>query len=116
MKRVTLLAIMVTLLLVASLTVFAAGAQEEEEAPAVSGDWGSIDWQQFKGTRLNVLATAMPVAEIYKEHISQFEALTGIKVNIELLNDGDRRKKQIVDFSSGTGEYDVGNIGHSNRE
>ena len=79
-------------------------------------DWGNIDWQQFKGTELNVLATAMPVSEVYKKRIEKFEALTGIKVNFELLNDVDRRKKQIVDFSSGMGEYDVGNIGHSNRE
>jgi multiple sugar transport system substrate-binding protein len=79
-------------------------------------EWGKIDWQQFKGTKLNVLATAMPVSEVYKKRIEKFEALTGIKVNFELLNDVDRRKKQIVDFSSGMGEYDLGNIGFSNRE
>lgn len=79
-------------------------------------EWGNIDWQQFKGTELNVLATAMPVSEVYKQRIEKFEALTGIKVNFELLNDVDRRKKQLVDFSSGMGEYDVGNIGFSNRE
>ncbi|GAK56635.1 putative sugar ABC transporter, periplasmic component [Candidatus Vecturithrix granuli] len=78
--------------------------------------WGNIDWQQFKGTELNVLATAMPVSEVYKKRIEKFEELTGIKVNFELLNDVDRRKKQLVDFSSGMGEYDLGNIGFSNRE
>lgn len=79
-------------------------------------EWGSIDWQQFKGTELNVLATAMPVAEVYKKRIEKFEELTGIQVNFELLNDVDRKKKQLVDFSSGMGEYDLGNIGFSNRE
>jgi multiple sugar transport system substrate-binding protein len=85
-------------------------------APAVAEGWGNIDWQQFKGSEISVLMTSMPVAEIYKKHIGEFEDLTGIKVNLELLNDVDRRKKQIVDFSSGTAEYDVGNIGFSNRE
>ena len=37
-------------------------------APAASaqdGDWGNIDWKQFEGESLNVLATAMPVSEVY---------------------------------------------------
>jgi multiple sugar transport system substrate-binding protein len=84
--------------------------------PETAGEWGNIDWKQFAGTTLNVLATSMPVAETYKSHVAEFEELTGIKVNFELLNDVDRRKKQLVDFSSGMAEYDVGNIGFSNRE
>ena len=42
---------------------------------AKAEDWGKIDWQQFKGTKLNVLATAMPVSEVYKKRIEKFEAL-----------------------------------------
>ena len=79
-------------------------------------NWGNINWKQFAGTELNVIATSMPVSEVYKLKLSQFEELTGIKVNYQLFEDTDRRKKQIVDFSSGIGEFDVGNIGHSNRE
>jgi multiple sugar transport system substrate-binding protein len=85
-------------------------------AQTPQADWGNIDWQQAKGTALNVLATSMPVAEVYKKRIAEFEELTGIKVNFELLNDVDRKKKQLVDFSSGMAEYDLGNIGFSNRE
>ena len=47
-------------------------------------DWGNIDWQQAKGTTLSVLATSMPVAEVYKARIAKFEELTGIKVNFEM--------------------------------
>jgi multiple sugar transport system substrate-binding protein len=83
---------------------------------AAGGDWGNIDWKQFAGTTLNVIATEMPVSQVYKAKLSEFEELTGIKINFQLFEDSDRRKKQIVDFSSGTGEFDVGNIGHSNRE
>lgn len=83
---------------------------------ADESNWGNIDWMQFKGTQLNVLATSMPVSEVYKSKIAEFEELTGIKVNFELLNDVDRKKKQLVDYASGMGEYDVANVGFSNRE
>jgi multiple sugar transport system substrate-binding protein len=86
------------------------------EASSTTEGWGNIDWKQFEGKEISVLMTSMPVAEVYKAHVAEFEELTGIKVNMELLNDVDRRKKQIVDFSSGAGEYDLGNIGFSNRE
>ncbi|HNS50203.1 MAG TPA: sugar ABC transporter substrate-binding protein [Anaerolineae bacterium] len=86
------------------------------EELATPSEWGNINWKQFEGTTLNVLATSMPVAETYKSHVGEFEELTGITVNFELLNDVDRRKKQLVDFSSGMAEYDVSNIGFSNRE
>lgn len=80
------------------------------------GDWGAIDWQQFKGSTLNVLATAMPVSEVYAPAIAGFEELTGIKVNFTQLNDTDRKNAQLVDFQGGTGEYCVSNVGISNRE
>ena len=83
---------------------------------AKADDWGKIDWKQFSGTQLHVLATQMPVAGVYKGVIDQFEKQTGIKVDFELLNDTDRKNRQLVDFSSHTGEYDVSNIGFSNRE
>ena len=35
-----------------------------------SGDWGGIDWRQFQGTTLNVLATAMPVSDVYASAIA----------------------------------------------
>jgi len=94
----------------------AAQPAAQAPAPATAGEWGNIDWQQAKGTKLNVLATAMPVSEVYKKRIAKFQEMTGITVNFELQNDVDRRKKQLVDFSSHMAEYDVGNIGFSNRE
>ena len=87
--------------------------------PAVSaqdGDWGTIDWKQFEGESLNVLATAMPVSEVYAGVIDQFEELTGISVNFEMMNDTDRKNTQLLDFGGGTGDWDVSNVGISNRE
>jgi multiple sugar transport system substrate-binding protein len=98
----------------APATAAPATAAPATAAPAAG--WGNIDWQQFKGTTLNVLMTAMPVADIYKAVIPDFESLTGMKVNFSALNDGDRKKAQLVDFSGGTGQYDVSNVGLANRE
>ena len=97
-------------------TAAPATAAPATESAAPQGAWGNIDWQQFKGTTLNVLMTAMPVADIYKAAIADFEAMTGIKVKFTAMNDGDRLKAQLVDFSGGTGQYDVSNVGLSNRE
>lgn len=83
---------------------------------AAPGGWGNINWQQFKGTTINALNLDMPVANAYKEFYPEFEKLTGIKLNMELLNETDRRKKALIDFSSHMGEYDVQSIGFSNRE
>ena len=118
MRRGIVIFLTVVAVLATPALLFAGGGQEQKAgaAPAASGNWGTINWQQFKGKTLNVLITSMPVAEVYKKQIAAFEALTGMKVNFELLNDTDRRKTQIVDFSSHMGEYDLGNIGFSNRE
>ena len=87
-------------------------------APAASAqdDWGNIDWKQFEGESLNVLATAMPVSEVYEGVIGQFEELTGISVNFQMMNDTDRKNTQLLDFQGGTGDWDVSNVGISNRE
>lgn len=80
------------------------------------GDWGDIDWRQFEGESINVLATAMPVSEVYAGVIDQFTELTGIDVNFEMMNDTDRKNTQLLDFQGGTGDWDVSNVGISNRE
>ena len=85
-------------------------------AIAQDGEWGDIDWRQFEGETLNVLATAMPVSEVYAGVIGEFEELTGIDVNFEQMNDTDRKNTQLLDFQGGTGDWDVSNVGISNRE
>lgn len=91
--------------------------EEPQEAEAVeAGEYGNIDWTQFSGTTLTVLCTAMPVSEIYKKYIPEFEEMTGITVKFEMLSDGDRKSAQLVDFKAGSSKYDVSNVGISNRE
>jgi ABC-type glycerol-3-phosphate transport system substrate-binding protein len=111
MRTVTTARAGVVLAVLALATSLAPAASAQSE-----GDWGNIDWRQFEGTTLNVLATAMPVSEVYAPAIAGFEDLTGIKVNFTQLNDTDRKNAQLVDFQGGTGEYCVSNVGISNRE
>lgn len=88
--------------------VFIVFAQEKE--------WGSINWQQFKGTTISVTAPASIHTDVYVKVIPQFEALTGIKVNFEQLADVDRKKKNLIDFSTHMGEYDVTSVGIGYRD
>ena len=88
----------------------------EETGDTAPGEYGTIDWKQFSGETLTVLCTAMPVSEVYEDLIAEFEELTGIKVEWEMLNDTDRKNAQLVDFNAGSGKYDVSNVGISNRE
>lgn len=90
--------------------VFASGAQAE--------DWGNIDWQQFKGTRLRAINIPMVVSDYgyIPERLGDFEKLTGMKVDIELVPTDALREKLLVDFAAGMGEYDVPSVGFASRE
>jgi multiple sugar transport system substrate-binding protein len=105
-----------TRVMVATVVLTLAAAISPAANAQSDGDWGNIDWRQFEGQTLNVLATAMPVSDVYAPAIAAFEDLTGITVNFTQLNDTDRKNAQLVDFQGGTGEYCVSNVGISNRE
>jgi maltose-binding protein MalE len=132
--RILMVPPLCALLLFLAATAFAAGKQESgtpagqpsagtQEAGKPAGqpaaavkEWGNINWQQFQGSRINVIATSTTMGRTYAKFIEQFEALTGTKVQYELFNDADRKKKQVVDFVSGMAEYDLGFVAFSNRE
>ncbi len=67
----------------------------------------TFDWQAYKGEELNLLLNQHPLAETLKANISEFETLTGIKVNIETLPEGDYMTKITTELQSGTGSYDM---------
>ena len=91
-------------------------AEEVVEEEAAPSEWGNIDWKQFAGTEISAIMLDMPISLVYKPYVAEFEELTGIKVNWEELNETDRKKKVLVDFASGTAEYDVVSIGIADRE
>lgn len=67
----------------------------------------AFDWQAYKGQELNLLLNQHPLADTLKANIGEFETLTGIKVNIETLPEGDYMTKITTELQSGTGSYDM---------
>ena len=66
-----------------------------------------FDWQQFKGTAIEVNLVKSPLADILQAHEKEFEALTGIKVGSEQIPDQQQRPKVAVEFASGRPSFDV---------
>lgn len=71
----------------------------------------NIDWRQFEGSHLSVLADAQAGFNALYQQVPIFEALTGIKVEFDSVEQAAMRKKREVDLSAGSGIYDVFPIG-----
>ena len=71
--------------------LFAGGSQEQKAGAAsgANGNWGNINWQQFKVKTLNVLITSMPVAEVYKKQIAAFDTEANVAETGQVLSVGD---------------------------
>ena len=85
---------------------------------AYAADWGNIDWQQFAGTKLKAINIPMVVSDYgyTRERLRDFEKLTGMKIDIELVSTDALRQKLLVDFAAGRGEYDISSVGFASRE
>lgn len=66
-----------------------------------------FDWQQAKGTRLDVLLPKTPRYELLKAAEGEFTALTGIEISSELIPEQQQRQKMLIEFSSGRPTFDV---------
>lgn len=71
----------------------------------------NIDWQQFKGTQLTVLADAQPAFMALKPYLPVFEQLTGIKIGYITVEQSEMRKRRDLDLGTQGGVYDVVPIG-----
>lgn len=76
------------------------------QATAVKAVAG-FDWKRYKGTTLNALLVVAQYTNIRKEHLQEFEDLTGIKVNADIVPEQQQRQKQIIEFTSGNPSFDV---------
>lgn len=66
-----------------------------------------VDMRQFEGTTLDLLYAEISFIPGLKQLVPEFEALTGIKVNIETLSEAAARQKAQVESASGSGAFDV---------
>jgi multiple sugar transport system substrate-binding protein len=63
--------------------------------------------QPYKGTRLAVLMEGHPTTDGIQALLPEFTAATGIEVELEVVPESDITAKMLLEFSSGSGRYDV---------
>ncbi len=70
-----------------------------------------INWRQFEGSNLSVIADKQRSFRKLKPLLPIFEELTGIKVGFLLVEQEEMRANRELDFSSKAGVYDVVPVG-----
>ena len=98
--------VLVLLMLLLAFALFASGQQAEESEKSVIEEF---DWRMFEGTNL---VACFPNhghynAAIDAGVIEDFEALTGINVEIDLLQYIKMHDKQVLEITKPAGDYDV---------
>jgi multiple sugar transport system substrate-binding protein len=76
-------------------------------ALASAGEAAQFNWQQFKGTQLRVLLNKHPWQVAIEPRLKEFEALTGMKLVVEVYPEDQFRAKTSVELQSGAGSIDV---------
>ncbi|ARO33660.1 sugar ABC transporter substrate-binding protein (plasmid) [Rhizobium sp. NXC14] len=67
----------------------------------------AVDWKRFAGTTLEANLVKSPRSEILTKYLSEFEELTGIKVNAEATPEQQQRQKTTIELSSRKPSFDV---------
>jgi multiple sugar transport system substrate-binding protein len=67
----------------------------------------AFNWQRFKGKELFLIFLKHPWVEEIVTHFPEFESLTGIKVQYEILPEIQARQKLTVEMTSGSGGLDA---------
>jgi multiple sugar transport system substrate-binding protein len=66
-----------------------------------------FNWQRFKGETIRLIADRHPAAEAVYPHIPEFEKLTGMKVEYEILPEIQSRQKKVVELASRSASLDA---------
>jgi multiple sugar transport system substrate-binding protein len=74
---------------------------------ASAGEAAQFNWQQFKGTQLRVLLNKHAWQVAIEPHLKEFEALTGMKLVVEVYPEDQFRAKTTVELASGSGSIDA---------
>jgi len=111
--------LLVFMMVAVSLTAFAppgappaAETPVATEQPALTAKDAKIDWQQFKGTTLNALVVKHWWTDAITPLLPQFEELTGMKVNFDVLSEDTYFQKAVTELSSGSSAHDVLMVGN----
>lgn len=74
---------------------------------ALTGVAGAFDWRAYEGTQIHVSLAQQPWSDFIRGEIAEFEALTGIRVNLRILPEDQHRQQRAVTFASRQGGIDV---------
>jgi multiple sugar transport system substrate-binding protein len=71
----------------------------------------AFDWKQFKGQSIEVNYQLSPRGDLVRNHIKEFEELTGIKAGFEQIPEQQQRPKVAMEMATGHPGFDVVNVG-----
>ncbi len=71
------------------------------------GAQSAFDWKRFKGQTVYVNLPKMPRSEVLQAHHKEFEALTGIRIVLDLMPEQQQRPKVALEMASGKPSFDV---------
>src|SRR5918999_6132080 len=85
----------------------AAGGLGRMSAAELRRAQSDFDWQRYAGEEITVLLATSPRADLLTSNQAEFEDLTGIKVNADVVPEQQQRQKQVIEFTSGNPSFDV---------
>ncbi|WP_398484323.1 ABC transporter substrate-binding protein, partial [Tardiphaga sp.] len=65
------------------------------------------NWKKYAGTTIEANLIKGPRGELLQKHAAEFTALTGIKVESELIPEQQQRQKAVIELTSGKPSFDV---------
>ena len=71
-----------------------------------------VNWRKFAGTTIEVNLITSPRGETLQRYQKEFEDLTGIKVNSEMMPEQQQRQKAVIELTSGKPSFDVIHISY----
>lgn len=90
-------------MIVRSVKVFLAAVLLASFAAATAQDF---DWRQFEGSEIRFMMNRHPFTNWLEPLVPEFEALTGIKVNLEVFPEDQFRQVRLLEVSSGAATLD----------
>ncbi|MBA2521178.1 MAG: extracellular solute-binding protein [Chloroflexia bacterium] len=95
----------------AAASAFAAPAFLRLKSASAQGTPDAADagfnWRQFEGETITTLLATSSRADVLVELQPQFEELTGITVNVDVVPEQQQRQKMVIEFTSGNPSFDV---------
>ena len=81
------------------------GVTRAQGTPAAAAS--DFDWKRYAGEQIDVLLALSPRSDLLVQHQPEFEELTGITVNADVVPEQQQRQKQVIEFTSGNPSFDV---------